>query len=182
MRAPDCCFCSPRGRARGTTAATSRSVRASPLLSGAGRCLRLCASLPAVVREAVEHVLKRDEESGVDHGERERARKALAPVSRADEVDEYEDHGAENPGTLRRTLPGGRRRNPDRAAAALLRCVRLGLGLRLGAVALLGFLREVFGRLLELVSLRVDPHRLVLVPAFLLQPAALLPRGHGGLA
>src|SRR3954447_2797992 len=180
MRAPDCCFCSPRGRARGTTAATSRSGRASPLLSGAGRCLRLCASLPAVVREAVEHVLERDEESGVDHGEGERARKALAAVSRADEVDEYEDHGAENPRTLRGTLPRGRRRNPDRAAAALLRCVRLGLGL--GAVALLGFLRELFGRLLELVSLRVDPHRLVLVPAFLLQPAALLPRGHGGLA
>jgi hypothetical protein len=53
-------------------------------------------------------------------------------------------------------------------------------GLRLVAVSFLGCCGDALGRLLELVSLGVDPDGLVLVPTLLLHPAALLPRRHEG--
>src|SRR5436190_11262428 len=178
--APGCCCCSRRGRAKGTTAATGPSSRASALLSCAARCLRVGAPLPAVVREAVDRELERNEEKRVDQCKQERARGVVAAVLRADEVDEHEDHRAEDRCALRGTLPRRRRGNADLATAALLRRLRLRLGL--GGIALLRRSGELLGRLVELVPLGIDPDGLVLVPAFLLRPAPLLPRGHGGLA
>ena len=61
----------------------SRAVGRQRFLGGPFCSLLLGAPLPAVVREAVDHVLERDEEHGVDHGERECAdEQAVAAVLR----------------------------------------------------------------------------------------------------
>src|SRR5206468_12419742 len=121
---------------------------------------------------------ERDEERRVEHGDLERSGQPIAAVAGAQDVERHEDDRAEDERALRRPPPRGWRRNAYRPPAALLSRLRLGLGL--GAVTLLGRRRdELFGRLVELVPLGVDPDGLVLVPAFLLCPAPLLPRGHG---
>src|SRR4029077_15254393 len=99
-------FCCLRhGPARVTTAVTGPRSRTSAPHSRPLRRLLLRAALPAVVREAVDHELGRDEDRGVDQSQEKRGCEAVVAALRAEEVDDREERRADDHRALRCTPP-----------------------------------------------------------------------------
>src|SRR5262249_9189940 len=88
-----------------------------------GRCtflsLLLRPTLPALVAEAVDRVGEGNEEQRVERRKPERSRDVVVPVLRAEDVEEREDHGAEDERATGGSLPRGRRRDPPCTTATL---------------------------------------------------------------